>query len=160
MSQTLALILITFTWHIGLDYLAPNRFLQNPLGSWNKETEYKYEISRNYEFVPRNLSLKESLKQPMGFPPWATRDTSSVNRSHKLVTRSSVDKRESTNIIRNIVKQVQNYFFWEPWNEIREKLVIGSKAGNRGEFPLTLFSLGSEKKKQFSNNHFLHMACL
>ena len=82
----------------------------------------------------------------MGFPPWARRDASSVNRSHKLVTRSSVDKRESINIIRNIVKQVQNYFFWEPWNEIREKLVIGSKAGNRGEFPLTLFSLGSEKK--------------
>ena len=81
----------------------------------------------------------------MGFPPWARRFASSVNRSHKLVTRSSVDARESTNIIRNIIKQVQNYFFWEPWNEIREKLVIGSKAGNRGEFPLTLFSLGSEK---------------
>ena len=159
MSQTLSLILITFTWHKGLDYLAPNRFLQNPLGSWNNETtEYKYEILQNYEFVPRNLSLKESLKQPMGFPPWATRDASSVNRSHKLVTRSSVDARESINMIRNIIKQVQNYFFSEPWNEIREKLVIRSKAGNRGEFPLTLFSLGSGKKTCFY--HFLHMACL
>ena len=104
--------------------------------------------------LPRNLSLKESLKQPMGFPPWATRDASSVNRSHKLVTRSSVDARESINMIRNIIKQVQNYFFSEPWNEIREKLVIRSKAGNRGEFPLTLFSLGSGEKKHVSTISF------
>ena len=72
--------------------------------------------------------------------------------------RVFIDARESINMIRNIIKQVQNYFFWEPWNEIREKLVIRSKAGNRGEFPLTLFSLGSGKKT--CCYHFLHMACL